>query len=175
MSASSSLFVVNTNTLRRPHVLLCVGWHHFQFPTRINLIKRRVGTARNPNRQPDSSSPLIAISVSTVENTGNRDRIFCWLFEEAHKARLRTAIQRRNSLVLWAERLIPGLLCACSSKKAVIAAPESESYAGWFQLFDISRTVGKVSIHTVQNLQSSFAVNGSQIRPGFWRPDDRDP
>ena len=37
---------------------------------------------------------------------------------EAHKARLRAAIKPRNSPVLRAERLIPGLLCACSSEDA---------------------------------------------------------
>ncbi len=36
---------------------------------------------------------------------------------EAHKAGLRAAIQQRNSPVLRAVRLMPGLLCACFSKK----------------------------------------------------------
>ena len=38
------------------------------------------------------------------------------MLPEAHKARLRAAIRPRNSPVLGAERLIPGLLCACSSE-----------------------------------------------------------
>ena len=67
------------------------------------------------------------------------------------------------------------ILVSKIEEHAVVATTESKTSERRLELLYVSSAAGQVTIHALENLHGSFAVNGAQISSGLRCPANRDP
>jgi len=67
------------------------------------------------------------------------------------------------------------ILVSKIEEHAVVATTESETGERRLELLYVSTAASQVTIHTLENLHGSFAINGAQISSGLRCPANRDP